>query len=252
MLAFLAAASLPALLVQPSMPLRSAPVVRWHAAQMMATQQPKAWAQPAIAAILAAAISFSDIDAAHAKSSGGRVGGRVSSSSSMSVKPTAPKPAGSSATKPTAGPSTTTAAAPAAVAPAAAPQVTNVYMSQPMGYGYGGYGMGMSNSGMGLLVGVELANAFLKEQQRQAYLQQQLKVQQQLGADSAQIAELQRQLAAQNAKVEGLAAQKAAEQGAPTPAQPVFPAQMASEEQLKLQLAVLQQQKELEALKAAK
>lgn len=171
----------------------------------------------------------------------------------MSVKPTTPKPAGSSATKPTTAPSTTTsAAAPAAVAPAApAPQVTNVYMSQPMGYGYGGYGMGMSNSGVGLLVGVELANAFLKEQQRQAYLQQQLKVQQQLGADSAQIAELQRQLAAQNAKVEGLAAQRAAEEGAPTPAQPVFP-QVASEEQLKLQLAVLQQQKELEALKAAK
>lgn len=71
MLALIAAASLPALLVQPSMPLRSVPVARGHAAQMV-THRPKAWAQPAVAAILAAAISFSDADAVHAKSSGGR------------------------------------------------------------------------------------------------------------------------------------------------------------------------------------
>ena len=57
-----------------------------------------------------------------------------------------------------------------------------------MGYGGGmGYGqpMGGGGGGMGLLIGVELAEAFVKEQQRAAMLKQQLATQQQLGADQA-------------------------------------------------------------------
>ena len=97
---------------------------------------------------------------------GGRVGGR------------APAPAAAPA-------------APVAAAPAA-PSVTNVIIQQPMqpmGYGGGmGYGQPMGGGGgggMGLLIGVELAEAFVKEQQRAAMLKQQLATQQQLGADQA-------------------------------------------------------------------
>ena len=51
-----------------------------------------------------------------------------------------------------------------------------------MGYGQP---MGGGGGGMGLLIGVELAEAFVKEQQRAAMLKQQLATQQQLGADQA-------------------------------------------------------------------
>ena len=58
-----------------------------------------------------------------------------------------------------------------------------------MGYGGGmGYGQPMGGGGgggMGLLSGVELAEACVKEQQRAAMLKQQLATQQQLGADQA-------------------------------------------------------------------
>jgi len=121
-----------------------------------------------------------------------------------------------------------------------------VIVQQPMGYGYGG-GYGMGGGGMGMYMGLSIAEAFLREQQRQAYLQQQLKVQQQLGADQAKIAELQAQLTAQNEKVNALAAQKDAAPNAPAQ-------QMAApgEDQLRLQLQVLQQQKELEMLRQGK
>merc|ERR1719300_2325243 len=112
-----------------------------------------------------------------------------------------------------------------------------------MGYGYGGGGINT-----GLFLGAELAQSFLREQQRQAYLQQQLRTQQELGADQAQIAQLQQALAAQNAKVEALAAQNQAAapaQAAPRAAQPLSPA----EQQLMMQLA--EQREEIEALKAA-
>ena len=62
----------------------------------------------------------------------------------------------------------------------------------------------------------------------------------------AAIQNLQKQLAEQNAKVEALAAQKN-NQPAAAPA-----AAAPTEEQLKLQLQLAQNQKELEALKAAK
>merc|ERR1719152_641281 len=199
------------------------------------------FAQPAVAAALAAAITLAPIDAAFAAGkSGGRVGGRVSSSTTTrSVAPSA----SSSSTTRAAG---TRVAPPAAPAP---PQVTNVYQMapQPMmgygGYGYGGYGAPMGGNGLGLFVGLEVAEMFLKEQQRQAYLQQQLKTQQQLGADKAAIESLQRQLAEQNAKVDSLRAQ----QPPPPPGQ-AAPAAM-SEDQLKLQLQLIQQQKELEMMK---
>ncbi|KOO26907.1 hypothetical protein Ctob_004426 [Chrysochromulina tobinii] len=48
----------------------------------------------------------------------------------------------------------------------------------------------------------------IRENQRQAYLQQQLRTQQELGRDQAEIAMLQRALAEQNAKIEGLKSQQ--------------------------------------------
>jgi len=131
---------------------------------------------------------------------------------------------------------------------------------QPMGGGMmmgGGMPMGIGGmmapppppmfGGMGMLIGAELIKSFMEAQQRQAQLQQQLKVQQELGADSAKIAELQRMLSEQNAKVDALAAQKsAAAQVAPP--DPV-PGAAPSEAQLQLQLEVLKQQKELELVK---
>ena len=55
---------------------------------------------------------------------------------------------------------------------------------------------------------VELAETLIRENQRQAYLQQQLRTQQELGRDQAEIAMLQRALAEQNAKIEGLKSQQ--------------------------------------------
>merc|ERR1740138_1087749 len=104
----------------------------------------------------------------------------------------------------------------------------------------GGYGYGGGGNGMGLFIGVEVAQMFLKEQQRQAYLKQQLATQQQLGADKAAIESLQRQLSEQNAKMDNLRAQQPAPPGQSGPM---------SEDQLKLQLQVLQQQKEIEQMK---
>ena len=191
---------------------------------------PQGFAQPAMAAFLAATIAFAPIDAVHAaaKKSGGGGGGRpnvvqtksgiktVPSASASASKPAAPSASASKAAAPSASASTTAApsasasdsktggrvggrapapaaapAAPVAAAPAA-PSVTNVIIQQPMqpmGYGGGmGYGQPMGGGGgggMGLLIGVELAEAFVKEQQRAAMLKQQLATQQQLGADQA-------------------------------------------------------------------
>ena len=63
----------------------------------------------------------------------------------------------------------------------------------------------------------------------------------------AAIQGLQRQLAEQSAKVDQLAAQKNA-----APAAPAAPAAAPTEEQLKMQLQLVQNQKELEQLRAAK
>tara|TARA_B100000795_G_scaffold57960_1_gene38468 strand:- start:51 stop:776 length:726 start_codon:yes stop_codon:yes gene_type:complete len=187
---------------------------------------PQGFAQPAMAAFLAATIAFAPIDAVHAaaKKSGGGGGGRpnvVQTKSGIKTVPSAsasktaaPSASASTTAAPSASASTTAApsasasdsktggrvggrapapvAAPAATVAAAAPAappVTNIiYQQQPMGYGGGmGYGqpMGGGGGGMGLLIGVELAEAFVKEQQRAAMLKQQLATQQQLGADQA-------------------------------------------------------------------
>mmetsp|Transcript_26329 Transcript_26329/g.43721 ORF Transcript_26329/g.43721 Transcript_26329/m.43721 type:complete len:254 (+) Transcript_26329:67-828(+) len=252
MLALLAAT--PALLMQPLVHIPMRIMASRTDSMQMVGDMPKPWAQPAITATataIAAAISFAPIDTiVQAKS----VGGRVASSSKTSVvRPSTTTMSSSSKTsvKPPTAPVTNI------ITPPAAPPVTNIYMAspQPMGYGgigyggmgYGGYGQPMGGAGMGLLIGAELAEAFLKEQQRQAYIQQQLKVQQQLGTDQAKIQELQRQLAEQNAKVDALAAQKAA-----APVSSATPQQAPSEAQLQLQLQVLQQQRELEVMKQGK
>ena len=85
---------------------------------------------------------------------------------------------------------------------------TNVIISPGIGmgmspFGYG-YGYGISP---GAYLGLTLAETLLREQQRQAYLEQQLRTQQQLGQDQAMIQQLQTALAEQSAKVEGLRAQ---------------------------------------------
>jgi len=197
--------------------VRSAPVMNADVQMAM----PK-WVQPAAATFLAATISLAPFSAEAARS-GGRVGGRAPSSAMRS----SPRPA-----------------------PTAAPQrTTNVYVAPMggMGMGYGGMGMGYGGygggNGMGLYLGLSLAETFLREQQRQAYLQQQLATQRQLGADQAAIQQLQMQLQEQNAKVAGLTQQNGG-------VAPKVDAETEATLKLKIQLA--EQQKELEALKAAK
>ena len=133
---------------------------------------------------------------------------------------------------------------------------TNVYVSPGMGMGMGmGYGYGMSPFGFGIspgaYLGLSLAEAFVREQQRQAFLEQQLRTAQELGQDQAMIAQLQSQLNEQNGKVEAIRARQAAEGGdAPATA----PAQAPSTESEAIQLLQKQlqeQQAEIAALKAA-
>jgi len=184
------------------------------------------WVQPAMAAALSAAVVMTPFSAEAARS-GGRVGGRAPSSSMRS-------------------------------APRAAPaRTTNVYV-QPampmggMGMGYGGYGygggmMGGGGNGLGLYPGLSVAETFMREQQRQAYLQQQLRTQQELGRDQAAIQQLQMELQAQNAKVEQLKAQNGGQVPTTSVQQQPAPGEMEAMRQM-----LIQQQKELMELKAAK
>ena len=177
---------------------------------------------------MAAALVFSPVDDAQAARSGGRVGGRAPVSRSAPSRSVA------------------------------APQrTTNVYVAPSMGMGYGmgygGYGMGYGGyggGGTGLYLGLSVAEMFLREQQRQAYLQQQLRTQQELGKDQALIQSLQTQLAEQNAKVDGLAKQQQQGGAGASVAPQVAPGE--SEAMLQLRLQVLQQQKELELMKQGK
>ena len=126
------------------------------------------------AAMLAALLTMAPVDEAFAAGrSGGRVGGRAPVSRA---------------------------------APARAPvsRTTNVYVSPAPAVVYGG-GFGISP---GAYLGLSLAETLIRENQRQAYLQQQLRTQQELGRDQAEIAMLQRALAEQNAKIEGLKSQQ--------------------------------------------
>ena len=180
------------------------------------------WAQPAIAAVLSATVALTPFSAEAARS-GGRVGGRAPSSSMRS-------------------------------APRAAPaRTTNVYvqpaMPMGMGYGgmgYGGYGMGGGN-GMGLYLGLSVAESFMREQQRQVYLQNQLRTQQELGRDQQAIQQLQMELASQNAKVDQLKAQNGGQVPTTSVQQQAAPGEMEA-----MRMMLIQQQKELEALKTAK
>jgi Tfp pilus assembly protein PilN len=61
--------------------------------------------------------------------------------------------------------------------------------------GGGGYGFGLSPGQFLGLSALELAESIQRENRRQAYLKQQLEVQQQLGKDQAQIDALSKQLA---------------------------------------------------------
>jgi len=177
------------------------------------------------AAVLAAILSIAPVDEAFAAGrSGGRVGGRAPVSR----------------------------AAPPRAAPS---RTTNVYVAPtPVYGGYGGYGYGYGGFGgggisTGTYLGLSLAETFIREQQRQAYLQQQLRTQQELGRDQAQIQQLQQELAAQNAKVEGIRAQQAAGGGSATA--PAAPSTDAETVKL-LQQQLIQQQQQIQELQKAK
>mmetsp|Transcript_16833 Transcript_16833/g.53945 ORF Transcript_16833/g.53945 Transcript_16833/m.53945 type:complete len:220 (+) Transcript_16833:36-695(+) len=188
---------------------------------------PRDAGQKAAGLALAAIVAFAPLSEVEAARSGGRVGGRAPSRA-PSVSRAAPAPA--------------------------SPSRTNVYISPApvygggMGYGYGGYGgyggFGGGGISTGTYLGISLVETLIREQQRQAYLQQQLRTQQELGRDQAAIAQLQAELAAQNSKVEQLKSQ----QVAPAAAAPAADAATVSQLQQQLQ----QQQQQIEALKAAK
>merc|ERR1719424_167684 len=132
------------------------------------------------------------------------------------------------------------------------PRTTNIYMAPSVGYGgygggYGGYGGG--GNGMGLYLGLSVAEAFLREQQRQSYLQQQLKTAQQLGQDQAAIASLQAQLAAQDQKVAALQVQGGASNNNPVPQPPAAAPPSESEAMAALKAQLAEQQKQIESLK---
>ena len=182
--------------------------------------------------MLAASIAFAPLDSAEAARSGGRVGGRAP------VSRSAPSRAPSAISQPH----------------------TNVYVSPApvygggMGMGYGGgYGGGFGGGGFGgggistgTYLGISLVETLIREQQRQTYLQQQLRTQQELGRDQAQIAQLQAELAAQSVKVDGLKVQQ--QQGA-TVATATAPDADAVK---RLQQQLIDQQKQIEVLKVAK
>ena len=115
------------------------------------------------------------------------------------------------------------------------------------GMGYGGYGYGYGGGGTGLYLGLSLAEAFLREQQRQAYLERQLQMQRELGQDQAAIQQLQAELTAQRAKVESMRVQQEGG-GAAAPTPQVAPGE--SDAVRLLQQQLLEQQKEIQALKA--
>jgi len=193
------------------------------------------WKKPAMSVFLALALTFSPMDAAEAGRSGGRVGGRAPS---MSSRP---------ASRPSSGASARPAMRTSAPAPAPMQRTTNVYMGSPMGggmYGGGMYGGGMmgGGNGMGLYLGLSVAESFMREQQRQTYLQQQLRTQRELGQDQAAIQQLQSELASQNLKVDAMK-----QQGAETNTGAATEKDI---EALKLRLQMMEMEKEIAQLKA--
>merc|ERR1719446_953545 len=162
-----------------------------------AAVSPAKFQQTASAIFLAAALVAAPLNAEAAGGrSGGRVGGRAPSA-----------PAARTYSRPDSTPAPVQKTTNVYVAPAPAPVMVGG------GYGYGGYGGGFGyaapSPGMtGLAVGLSLADTIIQEQRRQAFLQQQLQQQRQLGRDEAMIADLQRQLAAQDSKLNSLQMQQ--------------------------------------------
>jgi len=226
------AAIVSAMAFAPTMPMVTRPSAMASSPSiMMATD----WKKPAMSVFLALALTFSPMDAAEAGRSGGRVGGRAPS---MSSRP---------ASRPSSGASARPAMRTSAPAPAPMQRTTNVYMGSPMGggmYGGGMYGGGMmgGGNGMGLYLGLSVAESFMREQQRQQYLQQQLRTQRELGQDQAAIQQLQNELAQQNLKVDAMK-----QQGAETNTGAATEKDI---EALKLRLQLMEQEKEIAQLKA--
>merc|ERR1719486_1093892 len=79
-------------------------------------------------------------------------------------------------------------------------------------FGFGGMGM-MSPFGYGYgvnptaMIGITVADMFLQEQRRQAYMQRQIETARQLGQDQNAISALEQQLAQQTAALQSLEAQ---------------------------------------------
>jgi hypothetical protein len=181
--------------------------------------------------MLAALLTLAPADDALAARSGGRVGGRAPVVS-RSAPRAAPKASSSSYT---------------------APATTNVIVAPSVGYGYGGgFGYGGFGGGFGIspgaYLGMSVVDSLIREQQRQAYLQQQLRTQQELGKDQAMIQQLQAKLKEQDSKVDALKAKQASEPQAPAPASQSQDAEAVR----KLQQQLMEQQKQIEALKSEK
>ena len=129
-------------------------------------------------------------EGAEAAKSGGRMGG-----GSFRSKGAAPRGGGGRAAP----------RAPTAPTVISRPSVTVIQSAPSMPYGYGGgmfgggfgggYGFGLTPGQFLGLSAIELAESIARENRRQAYLKQQLEVQQQLGKDQAQIDALSKQLA---------------------------------------------------------
>lgn len=108
----------------------------------------------AISAAITASLVWLPAQDAHAARSGGRVGGRAPISISR--------------------PSPRSSAAPSSFG-GGARSTTNIYLGGPsigLGYGYGAYGYGAydvvgGGNGLGLYMGLSIAEAFIREQQRQ-------------------------------------------------------------------------------------
>jgi len=194
--------------------------------------------------MLAASIAFAPLDSAEAARSGGRVGGRAP------VSRSAPSRAPSAISQP----HTNVYVSPAPVYGGGMGMGYGGGYGGGMGMGYGGgYGGGFGGGGFGgggistgTYLGISLVETLIREQQRQTYLQQQLRTQQELGRDQAQIAQLQAELAAQSVKVDGLKVQQ--QQGA-TVATATAPDADAVK---RLQQQLIDQQKQIEVLKVAK
>lgn len=191
----------------------------------------KGHAKKAVSILLTSFLAFAPLQPALAARSGGRMGGGGMRSPSMSRS--MPRSAPRQAYRP---PSRTNVYV--------APMVSPMGMGMGMGYGYSPFGMGYGGGG-GAYLGLSLVESLLRAQERQAMLQQQLRTQEELGKDQAQIAQIQAELAQQNALVSGLRTQQgqAVQQGQLPAAE--SPEMAALINQLKTQQA------EIEQLKAA-